>query len=166
MGAWTRVFFIAWPQWKRLSISKTSLRKASMSKHHPSKWREMSSEWQCMLIKVYIYIYIFWKVPHTFVYNSFRFQFSSASPPQLQPQIINMSAQQNSKGQGVSHATDSSVPSSIQEKVPQSVEDELPDSVHNTGSNDKTGKVRHATGPKGSKVPQVGFNPSENFHVC
>ena len=66
-----------------------------------------------------------------------------------------MSAQENYKGQGVSHAADSSVPASVQKKVPHSVEDELPDSVHNTGSNDKTGKVSHATGPKGSIVPQV-----------
>lgn len=66
-----------------------------------------------------------------------------------------MSAPQNSKGQGISHATDSSVPDTVQRKVPQSFEDELPDSVHNTGSNDKTGKDSHATGPKGSIVPQV-----------
>jgi hypothetical protein len=66
-----------------------------------------------------------------------------------------MSVQQNAKGQGVSHATTSSVPETIQKKVPQSVEDQLPDSVHDTGANEKTGKVSHATGPKGSKVPQV-----------
>lgn len=86
-----------------------------------------------------------------------------------------MSAE-NAKGQGVSHASDSSVPESIQQKVivledvvlhietgaltsyaqvPKKVEDELPDAVHNTGSNKETGKVSHGTGPKGSIVPQV-----------
>jgi hypothetical protein len=83
---------------------------------------------------------------------------------------INM---QNERGQGVSHATDSSVPGKIQEKVstsplspffghvhtnivpqaPAKLEHELPDAVHNTGSNKETGKVSHATGP--SKVPQA-----------
>jgi hypothetical protein len=70
-----------------------------------------------------------------------------------------MSAQQNAQGQGVSHATSSSVPETVQRKVPKSVEDQLPDSVHDTDSNKHTGKVSHATGPKGSKVPQVGFVP-------
>jgi len=37
--------------------------------------------------------------------------------------------------------------------VPTKLEDELPDSVHDTGSNDKTGKISHATGD--SKVPQA-----------
>ncbi|CZR55413.1 uncharacterized protein PAC_05300 [Phialocephala subalpina] len=60
-------------------------------------------------------------------------------------------AYENSKGQGVSHATDSSVPEPVQRKAPASVEDKLPDSVHDTGSNPKTGKVSHATGD--SKVP-------------
>jgi hypothetical protein len=79
---------------------------------------------------------------------------------------------QNERGQGVSHATDSSVPGKIQEKVnitslsflchihtniasqaPAKLEHELPDAVHNTGSNKETGKVSHATGP--SKVPQA-----------
>ena len=68
---------------------------------------------------------------------------------------VRMSAQQNEKGQGASHATDSSVPEGLQKKVPESVEHQLPDSVHDTGANEQTGKVSHATGPKGSKVPQV-----------
>ena len=60
---------------------------------------------------------------------------------------------QNDRGQGVSHATDSSVPQKIQEKAPSKLEHELPDSVHNTGSNKETGKVSHAVGD--SKVPQA-----------
>ena len=60
---------------------------------------------------------------------------------------------QNDKGQGVSHATDSSVPQKIQEQAPSKLEHELPDSVHNTGSNKETGKVSHATGD--SKVPKA-----------
>jgi cation transport regulator ChaB len=59
---------------------------------------------------------------------------------------------QNDKGQGVSHATDSSVPQKAQEKVPAGVEHQLPDSVHDTGSNKQTGKVSHAVGD--SKVPK------------
>ncbi|RDW57701.1 hypothetical protein BP5796_12502 [Coleophoma crateriformis] len=62
-------------------------------------------------------------------------------------------ASQNEQGQGVSHATESSVPGSIQRQAPKKIEDELPDAVHNTGSNSKTGKVSHATGD--SKVPQA-----------
>ncbi|KAI4735075.1 hypothetical protein E4T50_14395 [Aureobasidium sp. EXF-12298] len=60
---------------------------------------------------------------------------------------------QNEHGQGVSHATNSSVPGKIQEKAPAKLEHELPDSVHDTGSNHQTGKVSHATGP--SKVPHA-----------
>lgn len=60
-------------------------------------------------------------------------------------------ANENSKGQGVSHAGNSSVPESIQRKAPAGLEDQLPDSVHDTGSNSKTGKISHATGD--SKVP-------------
>ena len=82
---------------------------------------------------------------------------------------------ENERGQGVSHATDSSVPGKIQEKVsfnhpspscylftlisfsstqaPAKLEHELPDSVHDTGSNKQTGKVSHAVGD--SKVPQA-----------
>lgn len=37
-------------------------------------------------------------------------------------------------------------------QVPESVEQKVPDSVHDTGSNQQTGKVSHATGD--SKVPQ------------
>jgi hypothetical protein len=77
----------------------------------------------------------------------------------------------NEKGQGASHATQSSVPGTVQDKVrnsttkipinlstnnhqaPKSVEDKLPDAVHDTGSNPKTGKVSHATGD--SKVPKA-----------
>ena len=59
---------------------------------------------------------------------------------------------QNDKGQGVSHASDSQVPQKVQEKAPSQLEHELPDSVHDTGSNQKTGKVSHAVGE--SKVPQ------------
>lgn len=33
------------------------------------------------------------------------------------------------------------------------MEEKIPDAAHNTGSNDKTGKVSHATGD--SKVPQT-----------
>jgi hypothetical protein len=62
-------------------------------------------------------------------------------------------ASQSNQGQGVSHASDSSVPESVQRQAPKKLEDELPDSVHNTGSNEKTGKVSHATGD--SKVPQA-----------
>lgn len=62
-------------------------------------------------------------------------------------------ASQNQSGQGVSHASDSSVPDSIQRQAPKKLEDELPDSVHNTNSNKDTGKVSHATGD--SKVPQA-----------
>ncbi|RDW58834.1 hypothetical protein BP6252_13310 [Coleophoma cylindrospora] len=62
-------------------------------------------------------------------------------------------AAQNEHGQGVSHATESSVPGSIQRQAPKKIEDELPDAVHDTGSNSKTGKVSHATGD--SKVPQA-----------
>jgi hypothetical protein len=71
---------------------------------------------------------------------------------------LRMSLEQNSKGQGVSHATTSSVPQTLQEKVPKSVEDKIPDSAHDTGANEMTGKVSHATGPKGSKVPKVSFS--------
>jgi hypothetical protein len=46
----------------------------------------------------------------------------------------------NEKGQGASHATQSSVPGAVQDKAPKSVEDQLPDSVHDTGSNKHTGK--------------------------
>ncbi|THW19246.1 hypothetical protein D6D02_05069 [Aureobasidium pullulans] len=60
---------------------------------------------------------------------------------------------QNERGQGVSHATESSVPGKIQEKAPAKLEHELPDSVHDTGSNKQTGKVSHAVGD--SKVPQA-----------
>jgi hypothetical protein len=79
----------------------------------------------------------------------------------------------NEKGQGASHATQSSVPGTVQDKAPKSVEDQLPDSVHDTGSNKHTGmpstkasnspnpivsntllgKVSHATGD--SKVPKA-----------
>jgi hypothetical protein len=78
----------------------------------------------------------------------------------------------NEKGQGASHATQSSVPGAVQDKAPKSVEDQLPDSVHDTGSNKHTGnqsrshyssnsivpntflgKVSHATGD--SKVPKA-----------
>jgi len=46
----------------------------------------------------------------------------------------------NEKGQGASHATQSSVPGKVQDKAPKSVEDKLPDAVHDTGSNPHTGK--------------------------
>jgi hypothetical protein len=81
----------------------------------------------------------------------------------------------NEKGQGASHATQSSVPGTVQDKAPKSVEDKLPDSVHDTDSNKHTGmpsipkcqrhssnpivsnthlgKVSHATGD--SKVPKA-----------
>lgn len=62
-----------------------------------------------------------------------------------------MSAQ-NERGQGVSHATDSSLPQSVQEKVPSDVEHKVPDSLHDTNSNKDTGKVSHATGK--SIVPE------------
>jgi hypothetical protein len=45
----------------------------------------------------------------------------------------------NEKGQGASHATQSSVPGTVQDKAPKSVEDKLPDSVHDTDSNKHTG---------------------------
>ncbi|QIW99595.1 hypothetical protein AMS68_005113 [Peltaster fructicola] len=38
-------------------------------------------------------------------------------------------------------------------RVPSSVEHKVPDSLHDTGSNEQTGKVSHATGD--SKVPKV-----------
>ena len=41
-------------------------------------------------------------------------------------------AYENSKGQGVSHATNSNVPESIQRKAPASVEDKIPDSVNDS----------------------------------
>jgi hypothetical protein len=49
----------------------------------------------------------------------------------------------NEKGQGASHATQSSVPGTVQDKAPKSVEDQLPDSVHDTGSNKHTGMSPH-----------------------
>ena len=39
------------------------------------------------------------------------------------------------------------------QQVPKGVEEQIPDSLHDTGSNEKTGKVSHATGD--SKVPQA-----------
>jgi hypothetical protein len=60
---------------------------------------------------------------------------------------------QNERGQGVSHATDSKLPETVQSKVPASVEHKVPDSVHDTGANPQTGKVSHATGK--SIVPQA-----------
>ncbi|KAG8630362.1 hypothetical protein KVT40_001981 [Elsinoe batatas] len=59
---------------------------------------------------------------------------------------------ENERGQGVSHAKDSSVPGKVQEKAPAKLEHELPDSVHDTNSNKDTGKVSHAVGD--SKVPK------------
>ena len=41
----------------------------------------------------------------------------------------------------------------MQEKVPAGIEKQVPDALHDTGSNEETGKVSHATGP--SKVPQA-----------
>jgi len=63
-------------------------------------------------------------------------------------------AQENERGQGVSHATgQSSVPDSVQQAAPAKLEHELPDSVHDTNSNKETGKVSHATGE--SMVPKA-----------
>ena len=69
------------------------------------------------------------------------------------PVSLRFYAMQNDKGQGVSHAKDSSVPRKIQEQAPSKLEHELPDSVHDTGSNKETGKESHAVGD--SKVPQA-----------
>ena len=64
-----------------------------------------------------------------------------------------MSLNQNERGQGVSHATNSSLPQSVQEKVPSSIENKVPDALHDTNSNKDTGKVSHATGK--SIVPEA-----------
>ncbi|KAK3674256.1 hypothetical protein LTR78_005725 [Recurvomyces mirabilis] len=59
----------------------------------------------------------------------------------------------NEHGQGVSHAKDSALPQKAQEAVPGSVEHKVPDALHDTGSNEQTGKVSHATGK--SIVPET-----------
>ena len=45
-----------------------------------------------------------------------------------------MTTSTNDKGQGASHASESSVPGKIQEQAPKSLEKELPDSVHNVSA--------------------------------
>lgn len=38
----------------------------------------------------------------------------------------------NEKGQGASHASQSSVPSKVQDKAPKGLEDQLPDAIHDS----------------------------------
>jgi hypothetical protein len=70
----------------------------------------------------------------------------------------------NEKGQGASHASQSSVPGKVQDKAPKGLEDQLPDAIHDTGSNSKTGKVSHATGD--SKVRSLPFVYPMSMHVA
>lgn len=84
-----------------------------------------------------------------------------------------MSGQANESGQGVSHASSSILPESIQKAVPKSVEEAVPNAIHDTGisisfsmlheSNADNspsgaankGKDSHATDPEASKVPHA-----------
>ncbi|KAL3473443.1 hypothetical protein BJX99DRAFT_233729 [Aspergillus californicus] len=50
---------------------------------------------------------------------------------------------QNTRGQGISHATgDSKVPKGVQDRAPQGLEESLPNKVHDTGAG--TGRQTHA----------------------
>lgn len=58
---------------------------------------------------------------------SSRLIFTRLKPTRQTVNSIRFYAMENDKGQGVSHAKDSSVPESIQKKAPSKLEHELPD---------------------------------------